>query len=66
MSAIVGDLSIVTTDGVALTAPNDLLLAWKWAEAEYDPDLWARMTYGAKCATVADALAELRRAYEGQ
>jgi hypothetical protein len=61
--AITGDLSIITSDGTELAAHNDLALAWKWAEHEHGPAAWANLTYGAKCASVADALAELRRAY---
>lgn len=59
---IIGELSITTTDGTVLSAPNDVRLAWLWAEHEYG-DVWQLMRFGDQCATVADALAELRRAY---
>ena len=64
--AIIGELSIETSDGTTLTAGSDLQLAWLWAEKEHEtrqPGSWAAMSYGSKCASVADALAELRRAY---
>ena len=63
--ALIGEQSITTTDGTELTAPNDLKLAWAWAEHQHDADLWALMSYAAKCRTVADALAKLRRAASG-
>ncbi len=63
--ALIGEQSITTIDGTELTAPNDLKLAWAWAEHQHDADLWALMSYAAKRRTVADALAKLRRAASG-
>lgn len=63
MSAIIGDLEFVTEDGTVLKAPNDLRLAWLWAEHE-NGAAWATMTYGNKCADAGAALTELRRAAE--
>lgn len=60
--AIVGDLSIETSDGTVLTASNDLALAWKWAEHEWGAQ-WAVMPNWERNSNVADALAALRAAY---
>jgi hypothetical protein len=65
--AIIGELSIVASDGTELTAPNDLLLAWKWAPVEVDLNFgrgaWGRMAYAVQVEHVGEALLELRRAY---
>ena len=63
-ATIVGDLSINTSDGTILTAPNDLLLAWAWAEHE-NGEGWGALTHREQYADVSAALAELRRAYKG-
>ncbi len=55
--------SITTRDGTTLTAPNDVRLAWAWAE-HASGDRWARLNYGQRCHLAADALAELRRAVD--
>lgn len=60
--AIVGDLSIEASDGTVLEAPNDVRLAWKWAEHE-NGVAWAAMGRRQQWSDVAAALAELRRAY---
>lgn len=54
-------LSIALEDGTELTDMTDLGLAWKWAAA-IAPG-WGAMPYSEKCGHVAEALAELRRAY---
>lgn len=63
--AIIGNVSIYTTDGTTLTGSSDLDLAWQWAEYEHGPEAWQAMSYPAKVVTVRDALLELRRAYAG-
>lgn len=60
--AVVGRLELVLPDGRVLTDVLDLKLAWQWAEVAHGPEGWAGLTYGQQCATVAEALAELRRA----
>ena len=55
--------SITTTDGTTLTAPDDVNLAWAWAEYA-SGDRWARLSYGQQCHLAADALAELRAAVD--
>lgn len=66
-SALVGEMSIVASTGVELTGTCDLDLAWKWAPVEIEAQLgegtWGRLPYAAQVRSVADALAELRRAY---
>jgi hypothetical protein len=66
-SALIGEMSIVASDGTELTASSDLGLAWKWAPIEVDAHLgagtWFRLPYAAQVRQVADALTELRRAY---
>lgn len=59
--AITGDLTITTEDGTILSASTDLGLAWKWAEHE-NGETWAGMPTSDRNASVAEALAELRRA----
>jgi hypothetical protein len=67
MSAIIGELSIVTSDGATLTAGSDIALAWLWAEAEVnastDHPAWSDLPRGEQWGHVSEALAELRRAY---
>jgi hypothetical protein len=67
MSAITGDLSIVTSDGTVLRASTDIALAWLWAEAEVnastDYSAWSDVPRGEQWGHVSAALAELRRAY---
>lgn len=60
MKALTGELSI-DCDGAVLTASTDLQLAWKWAEHATGAE-WAQLSYGRRCAHVADALAALRAA----
>jgi hypothetical protein len=67
MSAIIGELSIVTSDGTVLRAASDVALAWLWAEAEVNASTelgsWESLGRREQWGHVADALAELRRAY---
>jgi len=60
---IFGDLSAEMPDGTVLTAPNDLLLAWKIAEHSYG-STWATMRRTDQYIEVADALESLRAAYD--
>lgn len=68
--AIIGELIITASTGATLTASSDIGLAWKWAETEVNASAargecksWKDTPYGEQCAHVAEALAELRRAY---
>jgi hypothetical protein len=61
-AAITGELSIELADGQVLTDATDLGLAWQWAAAEYGPEEWGKLSYGAQCAEVGSALAALRAA----
>lgn len=60
--AIIGNLSIETSDGTVLTASNDLALAWKWAEHEIGAR-WAEMPTRERNWHVSEALGALRDAY---
>lgn len=62
---ITGKLSIKASTGRELVAGTDLSLAWLWAEEEHGAK-WDTLSYGEKCTSVAEALAELRRAYREQ
>jgi hypothetical protein len=68
MAAIIGDVSITTADETVLRAGSDLALAWKWAEHEVSatrgPTVWAALDLTDQSRYVAEALAELRRAYD--
>jgi len=61
---IFGDLSAEMPDGTVLTAPNDLLLAWKIAEHSYGMHVWNHLTRQEQYIEVADALESLRAAYD--
>lgn len=61
--AVTGALSMQMTDGTVLNADTDISLARQWAEHLHGPTVWAAMTMGQQAATIADALAEIRRAY---
>lgn len=67
MSALIGELSIVTSDGTTLRASSDVALAWLWAEAEVNASTehpaWSDVPRGEQWGHVSAALAELRRAY---
>lgn len=56
-----GPCEITTDDGTQLTAPNDLLLAWSWAEHAHGAE-WATLSYGQQCTEVSAALTALRDA----
>lgn len=57
--AIIGQLTITTEEGITLTAPNDLRLAWEWAEHVYG-DEWYSTPYAVQCEAVAIALDKIR------
>ena len=61
---IFGELSAEMPDGTVLTAPNDLLLAWKIAEHHYGNRAWGYMSRHEQYIEVADALESLRAAYD--
>lgn len=60
--AIIGQLTITTEDGTALTADNDLRLAWLWAEHAHG-EAWQALRYAEQCQEVAAALSALREAF---
>lgn len=60
---IIRNLTLATDDGTVLHAGSDIALARQWAEHDNGPDAWAAMSRGQRSATVADALAAIRRAY---
>lgn len=60
---VTGDLELELPDGTVLRASTDLTLARAWAQHLHGPTVWAAMTLGQQSATIAEALAELRRAY---
>lgn len=60
--AIIGRLTITTTEGTTLTADNDLRLAWMWAEDAHGQE-WQQLSYREKCQEVAAALAAIREAF---
>ena len=62
-NALIGQLSLQLGDGTTVHASTDVELAHKWAEALHGPAIWRAMTHGARSASAAEALAELRRAY---
>lgn len=59
---IVGELSLTTEDGTALTGGTDVALAEQWARHTLAPQ-WSSLTHGEQIAHVSEALAELRRTY---
>lgn len=61
--AIFGELSAEMPDGAVLTAPNDLLLAWKIAEHSYG-SAWETMRKADQYSEVAEVLESLRAAYD--
>lgn len=60
---VIGDLTMHLPDGTTLSAGSDLALARQWAEQVHGPAVWDQLTPAQRTATVAEALAELRRAY---
>ena len=60
---IFGDLSAEMPDGTVLTAPNDLLLAWRVAEYSYG-STWETMWKTDQYIEVAEVLESLRAAYD--
>ena len=61
--SIFGELSAEMPDGTVLTAPNDLLLAWKVAEYSYG-STWETMRRTDQYIEVAEVLDTLRAAYD--
>lgn len=65
--ALIGDLSITTSNGVTLTGRTDVGLAKQWARVEVDlrdgEGAFDRLTLGHQTPHIAEALTELRRAY---
>lgn len=60
---IFGELSAEMPDGTVLTAPNDLLLAWRVAEYSYG-STWETMRKADQYIEVAEVLESLRAAYD--